>query len=118
MGEYQGIIDRINRRCEDLPYIEKEHTVQWRAAAEEVGVLGELDDDLIDFVTMWPEELVTMVASLMTTAAASRARLRFAWVPGYDFSVSVAKSNADPDAQPEYTVLLQSRYPHEIKRSR
>lgn len=116
MGEYNAFIDRINRRCEDLPYLEREN-VEWRKTADDIGLLGDLDTDVIDFIGMWPAEMVSTITALVAAAATSRARLRFAWMPGVDFSATIAKANADPAGQAEYTVLLQSRYPHEVKRA-
>ena len=110
----QEIIDRLNR-VEDWRELGLELESQWEHTASLIGLLDQVDPAASEFLRSWPEELLDGVAAVAGAAARTGARLRWAWTPGYDFAVTIAKANYRK-GDPEYTISCTSRYPDEVRR--
>ena len=116
MGSGHEVLDQLNERWKEWGEV-LDPGLEWTAIARAMGFLEELDKSSVAFIDAWPAELRDVMVGLLASASRSRAQLRFAWVPGYDFEVRIAKANA-VDGEPEYTVLLSSPYPGEVLRGR
>lgn len=106
---YAKIIDQLNR-IEDWRELGIASESQWRETTEVVGLLQELDPAAADFLAEWPEEMLESVSSLVRASGRTGARLRWAWTPGYEFALTIAKTNFGAD-QAEYTISAVSPYP-------
>jgi hypothetical protein len=109
----QAIIDWLNRH--ELPVVDYP-VIDWRQDASEAGMLDELSEEAIEFLSAWPQEMMESLTGLVRAACRNQASLRYAWTPGYDFAMTVSKTNFESDDKPEYTVHLQSKYPPEVAR--
>jgi len=107
----QAIIDWLNEH--GTPYVDYP-VVDWREDAREAGMFDHIAQEAIDFLDAWPQEMMESLTGLVRAACRNRASLRYSWTPGYDFAMTVSKTNFDPDGPAEYTVHLQSRYPPEV----
>jgi hypothetical protein len=65
------------------------------------------------FIDAWPPVLRDAVIALVVSAASDGTRVRMAWMPAYDFEVTMAKANNGPVG--EVTLLLRSKYPDELQ---
>ena len=110
MGFYTAIVDDLNDKSREIARVQtraSKRKTSWRKTADAIGL--DLDDRAATLIDAWPEELKATLVALVGSAMSTGARLRWLWKPGYDFEVTVSKTNFDD--HPEYTVVLSSPYP-------
>jgi hypothetical protein len=81
-----------------------------------------LDDATLDYISKWPSVLQ---ASLHAAISANLARegtvpITFAWMPGYDYEMTIVDIRDTSETHGGITVLLKSRYPddtHPLERT-
>jgi len=63
------------------------------------------------YLDSWPLGLQEVVRGAVHSAVTRKLPVTFAWMPGYDFKVTVTEAPGNPDSIGGMTILLESRYP-------
>jgi len=70
-----------------------------------------LKDAARAYLDSWPLGLQETVRAAVYSAVTRKLPVTFAWMPGYDFKITVTEAPGIPDSVGGMTILLESRYP-------
>jgi hypothetical protein len=67
----------------------------------------------LEFLSTWPAAQSTAAAAAIMSALTRRPRMpvTLAWLPGYDYKVTISESAGIQGSAGEMTIVLESRYP-------
>ncbi len=67
----------------------------------------------LEFIGGWPAAQSAAAAAAIVSALTRRPRMpvTLAWLPGYDYKVTISESAGIPGSAGEMTIVLESRYP-------
>jgi hypothetical protein len=67
----------------------------------------------LEFVSTWPAAQSVAAAAAIMSALRRRPRMpvTLAWIPGYDYKVTISESAGIQGSAGEMTIVLESRYP-------
>ena len=111
MGPIRDILDWLYENPDALQGYDP-HEYEWRKIAEDIGLLGGISQESVDFIGAWPKEMRNTIISLLASQSRGDATVRMSWAPAYDFTVTIAKANFGGNT--EYAVQLGSKYPPEV----
>lgn len=70
----------------------------------------------LEFIATWPPAEGAAVVAAVRNALSrpKRMAVTFAWLPGYDYKVTISESAGIPGSAGEMTIVMESRYPGDI----
>jgi len=72
---------------------------------------AQLSNEARAYLDSWPLGLQETVRAAVYSAATRKLPVAFAWMPGYDFKVTVTEAPGIPGSIGGMTIILESKYP-------
>jgi len=63
------------------------------------------------YLDSWPVGLQDIIRAAVYSAVLRKLPVTFAWLPGYDFKVTVTEAAGIPESPGGMTIVLESKYP-------
>ncbi len=93
----------------DATTIEIENPRGFRDLVERLGV--EINQNLDSFIDAFPQGLAFALRAAVRSAVAAEKPITFAWVPSYDYELTITESSSYGESPGAMTIRVGSRYP-------